>query len=269
MNYFYINLDGEQTRAQQVEQQFAACSPQRLQRFSALDRQWIAQHQVAGRIREVEKACYMSHLSLLKRQQTTQTPFCIFEDDVSFFPETEQIIQAAMAAASSTSWDVLFTNVCIPDPHVMIDMFLLHRQLQASQGLQLLPLHNINFAAAAGYVVNPASVQKLITLLDTPTLDLPYDLALREYVHNGQLNAFTIFPFATGLSAHTNHSQIQEGSNITDLAWNTLRNLLGWQIDTQQAHADLDTVPEAHVDEATRALSRVLAITLAKNFQAK
>lgn len=269
MNYFYINLDGEQTRAQQVEQQFAACSPQRLQRFSALDRQWIAQHQVAGRIREVEKACYMSHLSLLKRQQTTQTPFCIFEDDVSFFPETEQIIQAAMAAAGNTPWDLLFTNVCIPDPHVMIDLFLLHRQLQASQGLQLLPLQNINFAAAAGYVVNPASVQKLITLLDTPTLDLPYDLALREYVHNGQLNAFTIFPFATGLSAHTNHSQIQEGSNITDLAWNTLRSLLGWQIDTQQAHADLDTVPEAHVDEATRALSRVLAITLAKNFQAK
>jgi len=37
MNYFYINLDDEQTRAQQVEQQFAACSPQRLQRFSALD----------------------------------------------------------------------------------------------------------------------------------------------------------------------------------------------------------------------------------------
>ena len=269
MNYFYINLDREHARAQHVEQQFAACSRQSLQRFSAIDTQWIAEHAVAGSIRPVEKACYMSHLTLLKGQQATRSPLCIFEDDVSFFPETEQIIQAAIAAAANTPWDILFTNVCIPDLHTMIDLFMLHRQLQASQGLQLLPLQNMNFAGSAGYIVNPNALPKLCQYLDQPTLDLPYDLALRELTHGGQINSFAIFPFATGLSNYANQSQIQEGTDLTDLAWNTVRGLLSWNVEAQSLLQPLRSVPPSYMDDASEAFSRALGVMLAKNFQIK
>lgn len=149
MNYFYINLDREHARAQHVEQQFAACSRQSLQRFSAIDTQWIAGMRWQGSIRPVEKACYMSHLTLLKGQQATRSWNCAFLRTMSaFFRKQSKIIQAAIAAAANTPWDILFTNVCIPDLHTMIDLFMLHRQLQTSQGLQLLPLQNMNFAGS-------------------------------------------------------------------------------------------------------------------------
>jgi GR25 family glycosyltransferase involved in LPS biosynthesis len=269
MQYFYINLDREQARAQHVEQQFSTCSQQRLQRFAAIDTTWIAQHAIAGQIRPVEKACYMSHLTLLKAQLNTSAPICIFEDDVSFFPETEQIIQAAIAAAANTPWDILFTNVCIPDPHAMLDLFMLHRQLHASQGLQLLPLHNLNFAGSAGYIVNPNALPKLCQHLEQARLDLPYDLALRELAHSGQIHSFAIFPFATGLSSYANQSQIQEGADLTDLAWNTIRGLLSWKVETPALLHALGALPPSYMDAESEAFSRALGVMLSKNFQIK
>jgi GR25 family glycosyltransferase involved in LPS biosynthesis len=188
----------------------------------------------------------------------------IMEDDALFGPHSCQIISAAAQSMSDATWDILFTDACIPSVLSMLDLFLLRRQLVSAMQIKAVNLKEIRFAGSTAYVLNSRSKEKLLGLLKrTPVLDLPYDLALRSLIHESALNGFMTFPFATSLSEHAELSQIGGGNmEINDATWNAFRKLMWADRNIAEATERLDRIGGAFLDAETVAFAKILAIML-------
>ena len=211
MDCLYINLDKQEKRRTSIEANFAQHKAQgwELERISAFDADYVAAHGISGKAMPTEKACYLSQLAAIRASMKQDEPVLILEDDAMFGPHSCPLIDNVLKTVPSDEWDVLFCDIGPGSAQYMFELLSLRKHLARNQECKILSLEGIYFGCATSYIINPKSREKVLALLEKDTIDIPYDLALRNPIYSGELKGFVIFPFATTISENALYSQIQ------------------------------------------------------------
>lgn len=274
MHCIYINLDQQIERRNFVEDNFSHHVPANwaLHRFTAIDSKYLPEG-LLGKLRDTEKACFLSHIGALEMAMTFAGDVLILEDDVWFGPSSIGLIDMARQSLGENEWDLLFTDLCIVNPRDMLDLFQLRKEWDNSKQVRLLDLSKTMFAGATAYIVRQESKSKLLQALKRLTrLDAPYDLVLRHWIQQQQLTARGIFPFATSLSLYAESSQVQlKETEVTDACWNAFRRLVC--VDANDLELTVPalsaTFGQDYRHKSTEVFANILALRLSPKFPIK
>jgi len=229
MKCVYINLERATSRRDSMENLFSKYNSQNwpLERFSAIDVKYVAENKIQGRLSDVEKACLLSHRSVMLENLGSKDSVWILEDDVTFSPHTLGLIENFFKIKESTmEWDIVFTDVGIPTIGLMAELFVLRRKLMETKSIECLNLKSIPFFGTTSYIVNKHSLKKVAELIGGAALDIPLDLLYRKLAREGKLNAYVTFPYLTTDSDEAANSSIQKSEFAqTDLIWSLFRRL--------------------------------------------
>lgn len=270
MKCLYINLENAVDRRARFEQNWAAHvgSEWQLERFSAVDIAYVEANRVPGTLRPSEKGCFLSHCAAIAMNLDTTAPLFILEDDSVLGPRSVATINNFLKVSDNLDWDIVFTEVAIPQPATMIDLMRLRRKLAGTDEVRLLDVADFVFAGATGYIINPRSLTKLATLLGAwQQLDIPYDLALRKLVYEKKLKARVFFPFVSSLSHHSGKSQIRN-EGASDRIWIAFRQLIWQDRDLDKVRLDIEQIGQDLCDEESMLLATLLAGFTSKSFVA-
>ncbi len=271
----YINLHGARERRAWLESQVQALPADqwRLQRFEAIHSSAQTCLNLPGGINPAEKACLLSHRALLQEMlyNGADTPFMVWEDDVQIGRRTHEAVSSFLAHADPASWDILYTDLVIPDLQSMLHLLMRGRQLRARREIEILDLSQMSFAGTTAYLVNPLALPNLVGLLnDGLSFDQPVDLLLRRLIHEGRLKGRALFPFATTVSAHSLSSQIQTSSTeTTDLAWTLFRQLTWMECDIEALYPLCNRLSSAHPDPESSVMGVITAALVSPQFKVK
>ena len=279
MEAFYINLDTATLRRQAIEASFkqAAKPGWNLHRFAAAA---IANPAYAGpRLRHVgpgrklslgEEGCYLSHRSVIDRQAQTGAPFMVLEDDAIFAPPSLSLIEGFLNSGQANEWDLIFTDVIIPDANGMLELFRMKQSLRPGQ-IRVLDLAALGFAGASAYIVMPKAAAKLAERLHDPALEsVPYDMAVRRLVYGKELRACMLFPFLTTVGETAQDSQIQDtAASTADLLWNTYRQMVWLGAQGTPVEGVLKQIDARHVDAPARDLGVILSALASRSYKPK
>ncbi|HEY1930297.1 MAG TPA: hypothetical protein VGG92_22735 [Caulobacteraceae bacterium] len=256
MRFHYINLNSAHARRAALESNAALVAPAAdLIRFSAVTAE--AGAAADGKISTPEKACFLSHRNLLASRDAGETIF-VLEDDVQLSRLTFPVVTAA-ASAGGEDWDLLFTDVAVPDRNVMLD--LIRRRRPFAGRFTTLDLAAMPFAGASAYAVHARARTRLSELLAAEaSLDTPYDLVLRRLVYTGALKARCVFPFVTTLADSAFESQVQgDAKTLKDLPLNLFRRLMSADRDLSACLVAAERLDQLMCDDEARVAGAVFA----------
>jgi GR25 family glycosyltransferase involved in LPS biosynthesis len=251
----YINLAGRADRRNRIEQNFLEHAPPgwQLKRIEAVDTSLVRERAVKGKIRDAEKACFLSHAFTLGTHRQSEEPILILEDDAQFGPQSGLAIEAAVQRADQLGpWDVLYTDIIPPLPETMSQLARLRNQWQGLGPPELLDLQSVCFAGATAYVIHPRAIGRLFDYLNSlEELNAPYDLFLRHLIHQGRIRAWAAFPFPTTVHTHLGGSSIQLVSDErANVAWDSFRRLMWLHRDEADKSQDAEKIA-LHFRQAT------------------
>jgi GR25 family glycosyltransferase involved in LPS biosynthesis len=272
MDCFYINLDSQVDRREFIEGMFANYkkSTWNLIRERAIGKSDIEFSGVPGSLSFSEKACYLSHLGILEKKINANSPFMVLEDDVIFGQDTCDVIENSLSQlGNGVDWDLIFTDIGVSHPVSIIELIFTHKGLMKRKMRQLINLEKLDFFGSTSYIVNHKSTNKLLSLLtQSDDLNVPYDLLLRQLIHEGKLKSYVIFPFVTSISIYADKSQIQTDlSSSSDLVWNSFRRLIWGEYDAEKMKAALTYLDEKIADDNSRNFSIILSALISNKFR--
>lgn len=271
----YINLKRASARRAALETQVRALPPGQweLQRFEAIDVHSELCRLAPGRITEREKGCFLSHKTLLTQMlhSNGDLPFMVWEDDVLVSPSAHGAVEGFLAQAAPSTWDILYTDLIVPDLGSMLELLSRRRKLRPRQAVEVLDLRDRSFAGASAYLVNPRSLKKVVALLDgVVLLNEPVDLQLRRFIHEGALSAGALFPFVTTVSDASLQSQIQpEADTGTDLAWTLFRRLMWIDCHAESLYPMCSQLSSLHPDPESSVMGVITAALVSPYFKPK
>lgn len=273
MECFYINLDSASQRRQTLEDNFNAVKGPRwnLARYPAKDAAFVEAQRIPGRLSSTEKACFASHRDLILQSMQAEGHVMILEDDACFGRMTcEAIDQHIAFNPQLAGWDVVYTDVGIPNVGDMVEMLRMRQQLPPD-ALNFFDLRAVAFAGATAYIVHKDSKKKLYDLLSqASSLDVPYDLYLRKLVVESRITALAAFPFITTLSELSGASQIQLGAHeVTEAALGLFRKMIWRERDLDAQRAELAELARNFCDDESRAFGTLWAVMANRNFLIK
>lgn len=264
MQVYYINLAAQTDRRAALEAELAQLPPDwSINRVEAVTPATLDPARVVAGLKPGENACCQSHRRVMELAAAVGGHALVLEDDVQLSPRSAGLIDGAVNALPSTAWDLLFTDVAIPDPEPMLQLFLLRRRATAEGRMHLLNLAGLPFCGSTAYVINNASLARVMAVVDANRHGLPYDLLLRQAIFDGELSGRLVFPFPTTVSAAADASQIQAASvQATDLLWNAYRRLMWIGQDPARVEATLAALPMTAGDAESQLMGRILAAAL-------
>jgi GR25 family glycosyltransferase involved in LPS biosynthesis len=264
MHVYYINLATQTERRAAVEAELAQLPPDwTTSRVEAVTPATLDPVRFCADLKPGENACCQSHRRAMGMAAAAGGHALVLEDDVQLSPRSAGLIEAAVNSLPATDWDLLFTDVAIPDPEPMLQLFLLRRQAVAENRMHLLNLARLPFCGSTAYVINGASLERVMAVVDANRHGLPYDLLLRQAIFDGELAGRLVFPFPTTVSAAADASQIQAASvQGTDLLWNAYRRLMWIGQDRARVEATLAALPVTAGDAESQLMGRILAAVL-------
>jgi GR25 family glycosyltransferase involved in LPS biosynthesis len=271
----YINLKAATARRARLEAQVQALPPGQwvLQRFEAIDADSDECRLAQGRISEREKGCFLSHRALLTQMlhSGVEIPFMVWEDDVLVGPSAHGAVERFLAQAAPSTWDILYTDLIVPDLGSMLELLTKSRKLRPRQEVEVLDLRGRSFAGASAYLVNPRSLQKVVAALDSvAALNEPVDLLLRRFIHEGALSARALFPFVTTVSDASLQSQIQPNADTgTDLAWTLFRRLMWSECQAESLYPMCNQLSSLHPDPESSVMGVITAALISPYFKPK
>jgi GR25 family glycosyltransferase involved in LPS biosynthesis len=271
MDIRYINLDTATERRRSIEEtlrdaNFSAEWP--LRRFEAIRGSDEIVRKFGGSLKRNHAGSFASHLACLEESFDDDAYLMITEDDTLFSKRTEAMVYQAMNNLRSVDWDLLYTDVAITNPHHMIDFFERRKQLEATDTIEVCDLRPMNFCGSSCYIINKASKRKVFKACSTLPITI-YDLLLRNRVHDGTLNAYVIFPFATSLSPLTHQSCISDidergvpvakpkGVSLGSL-WTAFRQLVWIDANPEEAIKSYELIPPEAIDIRAIAFSKII-----------
>jgi GR25 family glycosyltransferase involved in LPS biosynthesis len=244
-----------------------------LQRFEAIDADSNECRLAQGRISEREKGCFLSHKALLTQMLHSgiEIPFMVWEDDVLVGPSAHGAVERFLAQAAPSTWDILYTDLIVPDLGSMLELLTKSRRLRPRQEVEVLDLRGRSFAGASAYLVNPRSLQKVVAALDSvAALNEPVDLLLRRFIHEGALSARALFPFVTTVSDASLQSQIQPDADTgTDLAWTLFRRLMWSECQVESLYPMCNQLSSLHPDPESSVMGVITAALISPYFKPK
>lgn len=239
----YINLPNAIERRATLEDNFAQCGRQgwELKRFNALDEATVKNNQVPGKRSWREKACFLSHRSVIEQQADDGRSFMVMEDDAQLGLASLEIIEGVLAQNHGAQWDLIFTDVSVREFQIMLALAVHRAHLMEERMVFPLDLAKIPFVGATAYVVNGTSRNKLLNCLaDGVPVDTEYDVYLSNAILTGKLKAAALFPFVTTLSRHSKETQIQLGDTSTaNKARDAFRRMMCLESSAESYSADL------------------------------
>ncbi|MBW8838199.1 MAG: tetratricopeptide repeat protein, partial [Burkholderia sp.] len=128
--------------------------------------------------------------------------------DAQFSPRSFAIIDHLSAQAAP--WDLLFTDLMILDTDKMMPFAARYPRLVGERGLLIEDLATTAFAGSSAYLVRRASKARVLDVLESAGLDLPYDLRLRQLFGVGELSGRVCIPLVTTVSPEAEDSQIAD-----------------------------------------------------------
>jgi GR25 family glycosyltransferase involved in LPS biosynthesis len=272
MKSFYINLDNAVARRNSIEDSFARhnnCG-WTLERFQAVDADYVKANKVPGTLRDEEKACFLSHRKLIGENANADEPIFVLEDDTCFAELTFATVDGLLRPPTPlVDWDLLFTDVGISSIGAMAELARLRRELISKQQIKLLDLKLLPFFGSSAYIVNKNSLEKLSRIMSAEHLNVPYDLLLRTMICDGTLRAFVTFPFLTSNSEHAlTSTQQPKSTERTDLIWTLFKRMIWIDGDSFDPTAALDEISKS-VDQRSAAYGRLWAAMIDPDFPKK
>jgi GR25 family glycosyltransferase involved in LPS biosynthesis len=245
MDCYYINLDSAEERRARIESNFAACKKPgwMLTRFPAIDKAYVERNSGPGSTRSGEKGCFLSHQLLMESQLGDDKTYLIMEDDALLGVRTCTLVDMVLKRNQHLDWDILYTDVCIPNVVNMFELLNYRRDLRKKKiEVAFMDLCGVGFAGTTSYIVNGRSKRKVHDALASyRPIDLPYDLFLRQQSHARALKVFSLFPFVTTVSEACNDSQIKgPGESPLDAAWNMFRKMIWIERNLGRCKSTLD-----------------------------
>ncbi|HEY5141688.1 MAG TPA: glycosyltransferase family 25 protein [Methylococcales bacterium] len=273
MECFYINLDSAHERRIQIESNFLEnrSAEWRLSRYSAIDTGFIESKMIAGSLRPSEKACFFSHKYLIRENLHNKNPIFIMEDDVVFGKHTCAIVKSILSSSINLDWDILYTDIAVTQIATMCDLVKKRQRQTINNEIILLDLADITFAGSTSYILNPNSTSKIFNYLDAKKeLNIPYDLYLRQLIHESKIKGYSFFPFITSLSEFSDISQIQQiEPQAADLIWNLFRKMIWLERDLEQHKQVLEYINQNLCDEESKMFGTLFSAMISKNFKPK
>jgi GR25 family glycosyltransferase involved in LPS biosynthesis len=280
MKVCFINLDSAAERRDYLEKNFAQYNKNgwRLERFPAITNHRLAEYDFPfSRIRDVEACCFLSHMEAITRNINLGDDLMMVEDDVSFGPTSQDIIEFVIRNTPRDSWDIIFTDICVLEMNTMLDLYNLKRQLAGQ--VKLLDLVTfatspqvIKFAGSTAYIINRDRIGNLVERLTTNRdVTLPYDICLWKLILDKLVAAHVIFPFPTTLSPLGDSSQVQmEHTAVNNILWDTFRRLVWFDSDLSEAEKSIARIDESYIDDkAAHIMARIIEGLIGKNFRQK
>ena len=273
MHCHYINLASAEARRRSFEQSFgkAKTNGWDLVRFEALDTQYVADHDIPGKITGAEKGCFLSHRAIAEAQPASAGHFMVIEDDTIFGAETCAALDRFIKESNVRDWDIIFTYVTIPNIISMSKLIKRRRRLSASDQLGVIDLSAMNWHGTSAYVVNGAFLERFRSLFASFTVyDLAYDNFLRWLIQERKIRALAIFPFLTCVSSHSTASHIQaaDGSH-SDLLWDAFGRLVWNERDLDEAKAMMAAIDEELGDEESRLFGQLFGALVSRRYKHK
>jgi GR25 family glycosyltransferase involved in LPS biosynthesis len=200
-----------------------------------------------------------------------EIPFMVWEDDVLVGPSAHGAVERFLAQAAPSTWDILYTDLIVPDLGSMLELLTKSRKLRPRQEVEVLDLRGRSFAGASAYLVNPRSLQKVVAALDSvAALNEPVDLLLRRFIHEGALSARALFPFVTTVSDASLQSQIQPNADTgTDLAWTLFRRLMWSECQVESLYPMCNQLSSLHPDPESSVMGVITAALISPYFKPK
>lgn len=271
----YINLRSASGRRTALETNIQKLPPGQwaLQRFEAIDAAHDQCRQTPGRLSDREKACFLSHRSLLTEMVHSgySEAFMVWEDDVHVGLSAYEAVIRFITQAAPDSWDILYTDLIVPDLGSMLELTVRSRLLRRHREVEVLNLKGRLFAGASAYIVNPKSLRRVVALLqDIAFLDEPVDLLLRRFIHGGILKGCALFPFVTTVSDASLESQIQpDSTSSTDLAWTLFRRLVWLDCEVEELYPMCNRLSSLHPDPESSVMGVITAALISPQFKTK
>ena len=275
IDVYYINLDQAIERKKNLEQNLSKFKDDNFKviRVNATNVNYILENNIKGSIRDSEKACFISHTNAIKLSLENENACFIIEDDAIFGPSTKLITDILKNIDETI--DLIFTDICIPDIHDMVNLFFLRKRCVKSKNFIYLDLLKLSaFAGASAYLIPNKSKKKVFELIQNyKKLDMPYDLFLRQCIYNNSLNGIAIFPFLTSLSKDSLFTQNQlSETKITDLSWDTFRRFMfadSEQIDFDFMSLLSENIEKNFYDSQSENFTKILKVILSEKFSLK
>lgn len=246
---YFINLAGQVSRREILQHNFSQFAPPGylLTRVEAVDSQEVIANQVPGGIKEVEKACYLSHCKALELACLTESHAYILEDDAHFGPSSFDLMNRAIQHLQEKGyrWDILYTQVMPVSPQQMVEVLRLRHECLRIGGFCVPSTQRMLLAGACSYVVNASTKHRLLALLKAQTpLETPVDAYYWGLARHGQIQAKTIFPLPSSVAAQAVTSQIQSPNKaLASLLWNAWMRLSAIDRHLDEIEASLANLP--------------------------
>lgn len=282
---YYINLDRNVDRRQELERQLAAYHllPVYQRQPASLGN---ALNLKAPTLKPGAVGCFTSHYLLFQALKNASTHVHVAEDDAIFSPATGTVIDSLAHNGELDKWDMLYTDVWVPlDVEYIRELSALYREcttsnpdgtLKTVERFTVLNLRRRVFASTVSYVVNKNSIKKIAAILAEAArgeLKLPINLFYRQQIHQGRISAACIFPFVTSVNCRANLL-----SNITSaadgkmqrsiLATTMLRNLFFLQCDPKALLGlSREYLQVKRVDDRDQVIEDILRFGVSREFQ--
>lgn len=261
MRCLFINLSEATARKARMEAGFQASAPEcwTLERIEAAGPADATS--IPGKCSPGAKACLLSHRRALQRALESAGDVLILEDDTALSARGLQILQKILATPA-LDFDILMTDVGLLKPEQMVAGAKLREAYAATSQVRVQDLSDVMFIGSSAYVVREAAKSKLLGLLNTDRIDLPYDVALRELILRGQLRARFTMPALTTISDDAHQSQISSKETRTVAAINAYRRLMFIDRDLDTCTAALTALAQTTPPEA-RLYGPIFAVVVA------
>ncbi len=277
MRCFYINLDAAAQRRRSLEANFARTrkTDWSLTRVAAIDVGFVEANAIGGSSSPPEKGCFLSHRKALEESMSDDEAVLILEDDAMFGRDTCNIVEQLPAFARDMEWDIVFTDVVVPEIRDMAALVTMRHELADKKQIRLIDLKGMSFGGSTAYIVKGTSKRRLLDLIVSQVeIDRPYDLFLRTIIHRGDVRGLLCFPFITSTSEFSHQSSIQSGDEDkpgekkADLVWDLFRKLTWIERDIERHRNALSMIDQGLTEE-DRAFGVLWAAQSAKGFEVK
>jgi len=215
-----------------------------------------------------ELSRFLSHKECLRASLRNQHHCMIVEDDVIFSIDSRKLIEQLLAHMPITEWDILFTDIALPNPKIELEYFLIRKKMPGKT-MKIESLKNIEFYGTSCYIINKMSKEKVeYVLFGAPPFTVRYDKHIQNKINDSSLNGFFTFPFLTTLSDFSYNSFVQDAAQEQKRSiLNAFRRINWIESDEQKVLETLNRSDYLHTgsEEDVIALSEIMQALVSEN----
>ena len=215
----YINLARSQKRNEYIKNhlQEIGLLPY-FQRFEALDGDTFCPSMGGKTLTFYEKACFASHLAIMKQLAGHGKHLHIVEDDAYMHKNTKNVLNQALKQKSvSDTWDILYLGLYHPIEESVYRYIRDNQALEDS--LHLFDVRSVprSIFGAFSLVIHKDSIAKVVEMLERDLYRTQIDHLYRRYILEGSLRGSSFLPMLAYPRADIFDSDMKNRTISSDL----------------------------------------------------